>query len=114
LNRLLGQWYSHVKRAGQSKGLEPFLEAVIRVAAREFDGALGLDSAGEVAHDVTGLLRLSEAAKVIGTSRDNLLLVAKAGLVEYQTSRFGTRGLVYQIPAAEVGAHCRHAEVLLQ
>lgn len=102
LNRLLGQWYSHVKRAGQSKGLESFLEAVIRVAAREFDGALGLDAAGEVAQEVTGLLRLSEAAKVIGTSRDNLLLVAKAGLVEYQTSRFGTRGLVYQVPAAEV------------
>lgn len=102
LNRLLGQWYGHVKRAGQSKGLQPFLEAVIRVAARDFHGALGFDAAGEVTTQVTGHLRLAAAAKAAGVGRELLLGAVKAGLVEHRTSRFGTRGLVYEVPSAEV------------
>jgi hypothetical protein len=102
LNRLLGQWYGHVKRAGQTKGLRPFLEAVVRVAARDFDGALGLDTAEAVATRVTGYLRVAEAAKAAGVGRDQLLGAVKAGLVKHRTRRFGTRGLVYEVTAAEV------------
>lgn len=102
LNQLLGSWYGYLKRACQSRGLEPFLESVIKVAARDFDGALGLDMASDVATRVTAYLRIAEASREAGVGREQLLQAAKAGLVEHRTSRFGTRGLVYEVPRTEV------------
>lgn len=102
LNNLLGQWYAHLKRACQGKALAPFLEAVIRVAARDFDGALGLDMAGEVVTRVTEHYRASEAAAALGVGRDLLVKAVKRGEVRHRTSRFGTRGLVYEVSRTEV------------
>lgn len=102
LNSLLGQWYQHLKRAGQSPGLQPFLETVIKVADRDFDGALGLDMAGRAVAKVTGYVRVATAATMAGVGRDQLLSAAKDGLIQYRTARFGTRGLVYEIPQTEV------------
>lgn len=102
LNGLLGPWYAHVKKACATGGLRPFMEAVVRVAARDFHGALGLDEAGGVVSDVTGHQRIAQAAKALGVTRDALLKAAQAGLVAHRTSRFGTRGLVYELADAEV------------
>jgi len=111
LNGRLGPWYGVIKRAGLCQGLKPFLEVVMRVAAREFDGVLGLDMAAEAAVQATEHLRVEEAAKRIGAGREQLLAAVKAGLVSHRTRRFGTRGLVYELPVAEVASvQTRRAE----
>lgn len=102
LNTLLGQWYVSMKKVCENNALEPFLHIVIEVAAEKFDGVLGLDVAKKIAADVTEYVRLPDAAKTIGVSRDRLLKAANAGECMYRTRRLGTRGLVYEIPAAEI------------
>ncbi len=102
LNTLLGPWYAGVKKACQGNALEGILEAVIRVAARTFDGVLGLDTAKAVVEDVTEHVRLVDAARMLGVSRDRLLDAVKAGVCLSRTRRFGKRGHVYEIPRAEV------------
>lgn len=110
LNGLLGPWYGHLRRACATGGLRPFLEAVVRVAARDFHGALGLDAAGNVVHDVTGYQRVAQVAKALCVTRDALLKAAQAGLVAHRTSPFGTRGLVYEVADAEVDRIRGHRE----
>lgn len=102
LNTLLGPWYTYLKKICQGNALEPFLKVVIEVAAKNFDGVLGLDVAKEIAADVTEYVRLPDAAKAIGVSRDRLLKAANAGECTYRTRRLGTRGLVYEIPSVEI------------
>jgi len=102
LNTLLGPWYISMKKICQGTALEPFLKIVIEVAAKNFDGVLGLDVARQIAADVTEYVRLPDAAKAIGVSRDRLLKAANAGECLYRTRRMGTRGHVYEIPAAEI------------
>ncbi|RQS61245.1 hypothetical protein DID96_33435 [Burkholderia sp. Bp8963] len=102
LNTLLGQWYVSLKKVCQSSAFEPFLKVVIEVADKNFDGVLGLDIAKNIAADVTEYVRLPDAARTIGVSRDRLLKAANAGECMYRTRRLGTRGLVYEIPAAEI------------
>ncbi|MCA8082100.1 TniQ family protein [Burkholderia cepacia] len=102
LNTLLGQWYVSMKKVCEGNALEPFLHIVIEVAAEKFDGVLGLDVAKKIAADVTEYVRLPDAAKTIGVSRDRLLKAANAGECKYRTRRLGTRGLVYEIPTAEI------------
>lgn len=113
LNKLLGPWYVLLRKHCQGTSLEPFLKAVIEVAARGFDGVLGLDSAIHIAADMTDHVRLPEAAKAIGVSRDRLLKAAKQGECAYRALRLGTRGLVYEISRAEVGriTQARHGWV---
>lgn len=111
LRSLLGPWYAHLKRACATGGLRPFLESIVRVGAKEFHGALGLDSAGNVVMELTGYRRIAKAARDLGVGRDTLLKAAQAGLVAHRTSRFGTRGVVYEIPDAEVHrVHARRQE----
>jgi hypothetical protein len=102
LSSLLGAWYAHLKRACATGGLRPFLEAVVRVAAKEFHGALGLDAAGTVVMELTGYQRVAQAARELGVGRETLLKAAQSGMVAYRTSPFGTRGLVYEVADAEV------------
>lgn len=102
LNTLLGQWYIELKKICQGSAFEPFLKVVIEVAAKNFDGALGLDVAKEVVADVIEYVRLPDAAQSIGVSRDRLLKAANAGECKYRTRRLGTRGLVYEIPRSEI------------
>ncbi|MBB5417067.1 TniQ family protein [Paraburkholderia atlantica] len=102
LNTLLGPWYVSMKKICQGTALEPFLKIVIEVAARNFDGVLGMDTTKDIAADVTEYVRLPDAAKAIGVSRDRLLKAANAGECAYRTRRLGTRGLVYEISTAEI------------
>lgn len=102
LNTLLGQWYLQLKKICQGNSLEPILRVVIAVAAKDFDGALGLDTAKDIAAEVTEYVRIADAAKAIGVSRDRLLKAASAGECAFRPRRFGTRGVVYEVPTSEV------------
>lgn len=102
LNTLLGQWYIRLRKLCLGTALEPFLQAIINVAAVQFDGLLGLDSAKAMAEAATDHLRASEAARAIGISEDRLLKAIQAGECLYRTRRMGTRGQIYEIPRDEV------------
>jgi hypothetical protein len=102
LNTLLGPWYIELRKRCQDTALEPFLQVVIDVAAVQFNGILGLDSAKAMAQDATEHMRASDAAKAIGVSASHLLECLPTGVCAYRTRRLGTRGMVFEIPRAEV------------
>lgn len=102
LNTLLGPWYIGLRKACQGTALEVFLQVILEVAAEKFDGILGLDSAKNMAEDVTQYLRSADAAKIFGVSVSRLHKSIQEGECAYRTRRFGTRGQVYELPRAEV------------
>lgn len=102
LNKLLGRWYVDIRKACDAAPMELFLESILRVASQAFDGTLGLDTAKDVATQVSAHMLLKDAAKTMGVSRDKLLKAALAGECRFRTRRFGTRGLTYEIPISEV------------
>lgn len=102
LNTLLGPWYIGLRKLCQGTALEPVLHVIIDVAAVQFDGLLGLDSAKAMAEAATDHMRAPDAAKAIGVSVDRLLKAIQTGECAYRTRRTGTRGQVYEIPREEV------------
>ncbi|MCC8402007.1 TniQ family protein [Paraburkholderia sp. MMS20-SJTN17] len=102
LNTLLGDWYISLRKLCQGTTLEPLLQIIIDVAARNSDCVLGLDSAKDLAEDSTGYMRAPDAAKAFGVSASRLIDSIQAGECEHRTRRTGTRGRVYEIPRAEV------------
>ncbi len=102
LNTLLGRWYQQLKTVTAIGPLRPFMDAVIRVAAVEFDGVIGLDTSdASTSQGITHLL-LKAVAKRTGVSHDGLLKLIHQNLLAYRSKRFGTRGQVYEIPLSEV------------
>jgi hypothetical protein len=104
LNTLLGPWYHQLRAFAECEPLQPFLAAIGRVAAREFDGLLGLDAAAEVTTRDSAYVLVAEAAKRIGVSRDALVTQLKSGQLAHRTRIFGTRGQAFEVPVAEVKA----------
>lgn len=102
LNSLLGRWYQQLKAVCAVGPLQPFMACVMKVAASEFDGILGLDAAGSVAGESNSHMLLKQAAKQLGVSRDRLLSLVAANQLQHRTRRFGTRGVAYEIPISEV------------
>lgn len=102
LNTLLGPWYLSLKKVCKASALPGFVEAVVRIAVRDFDGALGLDSAKSLVTESSGYIALADAAKALGVSRDKLVKALKANECAFRTRKFGTRGVQYEIPADEV------------
>jgi len=102
LNTLLGDWYISLRKVCQGTALEPLLQIIIDVAARNSDCVLGLDSAKEMAENATGYMRAPDAAKAIGVSVSRLHDSIVADECEHRTRRTGTRGQVFEIPCAEV------------
>lgn len=102
LNSLLGRWYQQLKAVCAVGPLQPFMACIVKVAASEFDGILGLDAAGSVAVESNDHMLLKQAAKQLGVSRDRLLTLVAANQLQHRTRRFGTRGIAYEIPIAEV------------
>lgn len=102
LNTLLGPWYIRLRKLCLGTALEPFLQAIINVAAEQFDGLLGFDSAKTMAEAATDHLRVPEAARATGISEDRLLKAIQAGECAYRTRLMGTRGHIYEIPRDEV------------
>lgn len=102
LNTLLGRWYIDLRKLCQGTALEPFLEIIIEVAAKRFDGIIGLDSAKAIAEDATEYTRAPDAAISIGISVSRLHKAIQAGECGYRTRRAGTRGQLYEIPRAEI------------
>lgn len=108
LNTLLGDWYINLRKLCQDTTLEPFLEIIIDVAAKNSDCVLGLDSAKAMAEDATGHVRAPQAAKAIGISVSRLHDSIVAGECEHRARRTGTRGQLFEIPCAEVERIQRH------
>ena len=102
LNGLLGPWYRQIKEAAIAGPLRPFLEVVLRVAAKEFSGSLGFDAASDVASGVSGHILMKQAAKEIGISRDLLLNAVTEGVVAGRTKQFGAKGMLYEVSTNEV------------
>ena len=102
LNTLLGPWYIELRKVCLGTALEPFLRVIIDIAAEQFDGLLGLDSAKAMAEAATDYLRAPDAAKAIGISVSRLHKAFQAGECAFRTRRTGTRGQVYEIPREEV------------
>lgn len=102
LNTLLGSWYISLRKLCQGSAFESVLTNIIEVAATQFDGVLGLDSAKAVAMAVTECQRAPDAAKVIGVSVSRLHKAIEAGECIARKRRVGTRGEVYEIPNDEV------------
>lgn len=102
LNTLLGPWYIGLRKLCQDSALKPFLEIIFEVAAEQFDGVLGLDSAKAMAEDVTEYLRAPDAARAIGVSVSHLHKALEAGVCQHRKRRVGTRGQVFEIPRSEV------------
>lgn len=104
LNTLLGKWYLQLQALSDCAPLKPFLDAVGRVAGVEFDGVLGLDRAAESITKESTHVRLAHAAKRMGMHRDTLAKYLKRSQLTFRTKRFGTKGVVYEVPVAEVEA----------
>lgn len=102
LNTLLGPWYVSLRKNCKDTALEPFVQAIIEVAAEKFDGILGLDSAKALAEEATDYLRAPDAAKNIGVSVSRLHKALEDGACRYRARRMGTRGQIYEIPRDEV------------
>lgn len=102
LNTLLGPWYIELRKRCQHTALEPFLNVIIDVAAEQFDGLIGLDSAKTLAEAATDYVRTPDAAKAIGVSESRLHKAFEDGECAYRTRRTGTRGRVYEVPRDEV------------
>lgn len=102
LNTLLGGWYARLKKACNDTPLQPFLEAVLEVAAKEFDGVLSLDAAAHVAKEFTQSVLVKDAARTLGVTFGLLHSNVKSGECAATTHRLGTRSLVYHVPVSEV------------
>lgn len=104
LNTLLGKWYHQLRALSECEPLQPFLEAVGRVASVEFTGVLGLDAAASVVTKGASHLVLTQAARLVGMHRDTLATYVKRGQLPHRTKKLGTRGQVYEVSVEEMNA----------
>jgi hypothetical protein len=104
LNALLGPWYLRLKAHSTGNSLAQFLESIGRVAAKEFNGLMGLDRAATAMSKTATHMLASHAAKLIGVHRETLVSHLQRGQVVHRTRKFGTRGTAYEIPIEEVEA----------
>ena len=102
LNTRLGGWYSGLKKICQDEVFEPFLRLVVQVAAKEFEGALPLDTARHLAIELGDHVMVADAADAWGVSRSYVVKAIKRGECAHRERMFGTRGHAYEVPKAEV------------
>lgn len=106
LNTLLGQWYAEIKKNCHANELQIFLDIILKIAEKKFDG-ISIANLSNIASSTDELfIRLSEAAKQIGISSERLKNAAMNGECLYRTRRYGTKGLIYEFPKAEVERIC--------
>lgn len=102
LNALLGRWYLELKMVAGTGPLRPFIDVILRIGSENFNGVIGLDSAG--AQSLAGVTHvlLTQAAASLGVGRDALLKAVQQKGFAHRTMRFGTRGITYEMPVEEV------------
>lgn len=101
LNAALGYWYKRLKQIC-ADGERSFLDAVLDVAAQNFPGLLGLDSAGLKGIGTAKPLSAGNAAKGLGVSRDFVVAAIQNRKLTAQVRQFGERKLMFQVPESEV------------
>lgn len=101
VNSLLGHWLRELRKIAEHPPLKVFLETTLDVCQQHFNGRLG-------AHDHTSapadanFKRVSEAAALIGVSRDTLVKAMLEGKCAYRTMRYGTKGECYEVCLREI------------
>ena len=104
LNTRLGKWYLRLREIGMDAALNPFLDAVHRLAAAEYSTVLALDHVVGLAGRTKSHFMLPEAAARIGVHRNTLVKAIHAGEVLSVTRPYANRGLAREVPIAEVEA----------
>jgi hypothetical protein len=101
LKALLGPWFQHLRAAAvQGGGLGMFLSPVLRIAAVEFDGVIGMEDAG--AWEDLDYVRLKDAAKYGQMTVPTLRRAIASKQIAHRSRRFGTKGLVYEVQRTEL------------
>lgn len=101
VNILLGHWLRELRKIAEHPPLKVFLDITLDVCQTHFNGRLG-------AHDQTNapadanFKRVSEAAALIGVSRDTLVKAMVEGRCAYRTMRYGTKGECYEVCLREI------------
>ncbi|ARN18439.1 TniQ family protein [Piscinibacter gummiphilus] len=95
LKTLLGPWFRHLLAVASTGALRSFLSPVIRIAAAEFDGVIGMEDAGN--WDDLRYVRLKDAAKHGQMTVPTLRRAIAARQIEHRSRRFGTKGTVYEV-----------------
>lgn len=107
VNSLLGHWLSELRKIAEHPPLKVFLETTLDVCQQHFNGRLG-------AHDHTSapadanFKRVSEAAALIGVSRDTLVKAMVEGKCAYRPMRYGTKGVSNEVCLREI-ARIQHS-----
>lgn len=104
LNTKLGKWYLRLKDVGLEGALNPFLDAVHRVAANEYSGVLALDHVAGLEGRTASHFMLPEAAAHIGVHRATLVKAVATGEVAAVIRPYANQGVAREIPIAEVEA----------
>lgn len=104
LTKALGPWYQQIKAAAGTGPLRLFLDAIHRVAFREFDGMLGFESPPDEAGlgGPGGHVLPKNAAATLGVSRDTVIKAYRQGVIGGRSRRSGTRGMVHELLSADV------------
>ena len=104
LAKALGPWYQQIKTVAGTGPLRLFLDAIHRVAFREFDGVLGFESPADEAGlgGPGGHVLPKNAAMTLGVSRDTVLKAYRQGVIGGRSRRSGSRGMVHELLSADV------------
>jgi len=95
LKALLGPWFRHLLAVTSAGPLKALLSPVIRIAAAEFDGVIGMEDEGH--WDDLRYVRLKDAARHAQMTVPTLKRAIAAEQIEHRSRRFGTKGKVYEV-----------------
>lgn len=107
VNSLLGHWLRELRKIAEHPPLKVFLDITLDVCQQHFNGRLGGHDKTSAPADAN-FKRVSEAAALIGVSRDTLVKAMVEGKCAYRTMRYGTKGECYEVSLREI-ARIQHA-----
>lgn len=101
VNRLLGHWLRELRKIAEHPPLKIFLKITLDVCQENFNGRLGThDHANGPAN--ANFKPVSQAARLIGVTRDTLVNAMIEGKCAYRTMRYGTKGECYEVSLREI------------
>lgn len=101
VNSLLGHWLRELRKIAEHPPLKMFLDITLDVCQQHFNGRLGGHDKTSAPADAN-FKRVSEAAALIGVSRDTLVKAMAEGKCAYRTMQYGTKGKTYEVSLREI------------
>lgn len=101
VNGLLGHWLRELRKLAAHPTLKIFLDITLNVCQQHFNGRLGTYDHTNAPAD-TNFKPVSEAARLIGATKDTLVKAMIEGKCSYRTMRYGTKGECYEISLREI------------